>query len=221
MSDQLLFLIHDPDPSVQCAACFGLAAIGDKKSIDALTEALLHGNELTQRAAAEALATKKDLGKEILAEAGSMDDLLVRRAVISGLLRIKSDWARDLLDKIQIEDSQWVVKDAAGQALESMALTDPHMPKRYLPSSQTAWLIAFAGEKGQGISPGDISLDLYLSAIQGGTQDQKLAAIDYLKQFGDASIVPLLKDIYSSDKGELKDAAYQALWQLSLCGYSV
>ena len=84
-----------------------------------------------------------------------------------------------------------MVKDAAGQALESMKLTDPHMPKPYLP------------------------------AIQDGTQDQKLAAIDYLKQFGDASIAPLLRDIYSINKGELKNAAYRALWQLSLCGYSV
>jgi hypothetical protein len=220
-TDQVISLIQDPNPTVQCAACLGLFSIGNKKCIDTLAEALLHGNEELQRAAAETLAIIEEDGQQILREAVEIEDVLVRRAVIFGLLRLRSEWAITLLEKLQIEDSQWVVKDAAIQALESINETDPHLPSPYKDPSDIPWLIAYAGERGQGISPGSESLNLFLSALEDGNNDQKIAAIDYIKQYGDASVIPVIRDIFTSSSGELKSAAFLALWYLSLSGHPI
>jgi len=219
--DKISMLLNDPMPSIQCAACLALSSIGNKKCTDILTEALLHGNEELQRAAAEALARLGENGPEILREAVNSSDLLVRRAAIFGLHRLRTKWALELLEKMGFEDSQWVVKDAAMQALEALKHTDFRIPRPYPEPSETVWLIAYAGSKGEGIPAGNKSLDIFLSVLQDGNNDQKIAALDYLKFQGDASVIPIVKEIYFSSQGELKSFAYDALWHLSLSGYKV
>jgi len=69
-------------------------------------------------------------GYEILKEGTSLEDIITRRAAVFGLASIRSSWANDLLERIVVEDSQWVVRNAAGQALESHQQKYALAPKR-------------------------------------------------------------------------------------------
>ena len=88
------------------------------------------------------------------------EDLNVRRAAAYGLGRIHETWAKDLLNKLQTDDDQWVVRNSAQEVLEEQQKTNPHIPKRLMPPSESPWLIAFAGKKGEGISPDKSPTDL-------------------------------------------------------------
>jgi hypothetical protein len=102
-------------------------------SPDSVATELLQGTEELRRAAAEALANNPEEGHPALADGSSMPDLLVRRAVVYGLVRVRQPWALQLLEKMQVEDEQWVVRSAATQALEEIHKPDPRLPGLCLP----------------------------------------------------------------------------------------
>jgi HEAT repeat protein len=124
-----------------------------------------------------------------------------------------------MIEKLHLEDDQWVVKDAASQALKELAQPNPFIPRQIPPVYNLPWLIAFAGERGIGVSPGKAALELLKLAFKEGNEVQRIAAINYLGIFGDSSdVLPLYQVLYSEDEGELKEAAFLALWQLSTAG---
>jgi HEAT repeat protein len=210
--------LFDPSPNVHSAACLALVRLGGKTALDAVSEALLHGDEDLRRAAAEALANDPEEGYPILKEGSRIDDLLVRRAVIFGLQRVREPWAAELLEKMQIEDAQWVVKSAASQAVEENAQRERRLPHPLPPLTQTPWLITFAGERGMGVAPGRAAVDLLLLAMKEGSEEQRLAALDTAGRIAEAQAVPFIKQIYECEKGELREAAYSALWRMAAAG---
>ncbi len=112
-------LLRHPLDNVRRAACLALAAIGTTAAMDAIASALLHGDEMLRQAAAEAMSLHISEGHTMLREGAAMkDDLDVRRAVAYGLGRIRQPWAEELLNKLQVEDDQWVVRNAATEMLE-------------------------------------------------------------------------------------------------------
>ncbi len=211
-------LMSDQSTNVRRAACLALVAIGIKSALEGVADALLSGDEDLRRMAAEALANDVEEGHPTLKEGAFLDDILVQKAVIFGLQRLRVSWAKEIIEKLFAEEEQWVVKDAAGQALKELALPNPHIPNRYPPLYNLPWLIAFAGERGMGISPGKAAQDLFLLALKEGSIEQRLAAIQYLGTHGDASSILPLYQIYYSEEGELKEAAYESLLQLSMTG---
>ncbi|HEX7976571.1 MAG TPA: HEAT repeat domain-containing protein [Anaerolineales bacterium] len=220
-SAALVALLGDPMPDVRRAACLALVAIGDKPALEAVATTLLQGDEDLRRAAAEALANDPDEGYPTLKEGSVLEDLLVRRAVVYGLARIRQPWAAELLQKMQVDDSQWVVKNAAGQALDELSQPNPRLPRPLPERSETAWLIAYAGEKGIGIAPGKPALDLVLRALQEGALEQRLAALYDLGRRGDERSLPAVYQAYSSGQGELREAAFEALRQINAAGQPI
>lgn len=216
--DDLSALLTDPAPNVRRAVCLALVAIGKRNALEAVADALIHGDEDLRRAAAEALANHPEEGHPILEEGSALDDLLVRRAIVFGLLRVRAPWSIKVLESMQIEDSEWIVKDAASHALEYLALPDPHIPRLLSPLTETPWLIALAGEQGIGLSSSTAALDLLLKALQEGTEEQRLAALDYLRQKGDKSTVSAIYEILYSSKGEIQEAALNTLWHMAAAG---
>ena len=59
-----------------------------------------------------------DEGYNMLKDAAEIDNLLTRRAAVFGLARIPEEWALALLEHVQMEDDQWVVRGAAAEAAE-------------------------------------------------------------------------------------------------------
>jgi HEAT repeat protein len=143
-----------------------------------------------------------------------MDNLLVRRAVINGLLQIQQPGAVKILEKLSIEDKEWVVRAAATHALDLLKLPEAGIPHSLPALSESAWLIAFAGEHGLGVSPGKPAEDLLRRALREGTEEQKLAALDYLRLFGNEGDIPLILSIQQDFPGELREAAFNTLWHL-------
>ena len=214
----LISLLGDSKPNVRRAACLGLVAIGNSPALEAVAEALLHGDDDLRRLAAEALANNYEEGYPTLQEGADLDDLHLRRAVVYGLRRVNEPWASKILERLQVEDEQWVVKTAATHALEELSLLNPHIPHTIPPLTETPWLIAFAGERGIGVAPGKPALDLLLLALREGSEEQRLAALNYLNLHGDITTIPDALNTLNESKGELQDAAFNTLWHLSASG---
>jgi hypothetical protein len=125
-------------------ACMALVNIGTKPALEAVATVLIQGDERLRRAAAESFANHPSEGHPILKEGIQVEDLLTRRAVIYGLSRVAQSWAIQILEEVQIEDAQWVVKDAAAQAVTQQTNPDPAIPVPQPPLEDLPWLVAFA-----------------------------------------------------------------------------
>lgn len=210
--------LQAPSLSVKRAACMALTAINTNESLEIVAQALLTGEEAVRRAAGEALANDPQEGHAMLKDGITINDILLRRAVIYGLGRVREPWAIDMLKKVQIEDEQWVVRNAATEVLDMRMRDNAYSPMKLKPPSETPWLIEFAAKKGVGISPGVPATDILLLALKEDDPEVRLAALQFLK-FTPQDIV--LKNIYEAmykEDPELREAAYNVLWEIGVSG---
>jgi HEAT repeat protein len=210
--------LYVAERSTRRATCLALAAIGDKPALEALAEALLQGDEDLRLFAGEALANHSEEGHPTLEEAAAHEDLLVRRAAVAGLARIRLPWATALLEKMQLQDSQWVVQNAASQAIEERQSRSLRAPQAQPELHNTPWLIAYASEKGIGVVPGQPAAALLLKAAAEGDIEQRLAAMQRLVQYGDRTAPATLYQNYFDSQPELQEAALTSLWLLAAKG---
>src|SRR5688572_23142757 len=110
--EELVAVITQSVGRARQAACLALVEIGSAAALEAVATALLRGDEQLRIAAAEALANHPAEGQEALREGITSEDILVRRAIVYGLARVNEPWATELLERVQIEDEQWVVRNA-------------------------------------------------------------------------------------------------------------
>ncbi|HSG25510.1 MAG TPA: HEAT repeat domain-containing protein [Anaerolineales bacterium] len=220
---QLGDLLYDPSIFVSRAACLALVTIGTEQALELVTAALLQANDQVRRAAAEALAQHPLEGHPVLKDGASVEDVQVRRAVVFGLARVREEWAEEILARLQTEDSQWVVRNAAIQTVEDMKLAKLSVPEALAPIHEVPWLIAFAGEKGMGLAPGQAGWDLLVDALREGNEERQLAAMYiYRRTPSEANVaVPVLKEIMSGPEGEIREAAYYTLWHLRAAGVNL
>lgn len=210
--------LNAPSISVKRAACMALAAINSNESLEIAAQALLNGEEDIRRAAGEALANDPKEGHAMLRDGITINDILLRRAVIYGLGRVGEPWAIDLLKKVQIEDEQWVVRNAATEVLDMRSRIDAFSPMLPKAPHETPWLIEFAAKKGVGISPGVPATDILLIALEDESPEVRLAALQFLK-FTPQDVV--LKQMYEAmyrDDSELREATFHVLWELGAAG---
>lgn len=219
--NDLASLMVDSAPNVRRAVCLALAKIGDEQAMEMLASALLHGDESLRRYAAEALAGDVDEGHAILQEGLQLSDVAVRRAAVYGLRRLRQPWVIELLQKLQVEDEQWVVQNAAAEALEEFSRPDPRIPAPVPALHDTPWLIAYAAKQGMGVLPGKPAFDLLLLALQEGDDTQRLAAIHHLARCGgEEGILPLYQ-VYYASHGELQEAALDGIWHIAAAGFEL
>ena len=219
--DALEELIQAPVGSVRRAICLALVAIGTEKSMEAVARALLQGDEELRRAAAEALANDPAEGHAILKEGATLADILVRRAVVHGLARVDQPWAIELLQRMQVEDDQWAVRNLANQYLEQMQHMDTRVPRPLPTPSEAPWLIAFAGKQNMGIPRGGPATDVLLSAFKQGDTEERLAALPYLKGVANEGIIGALYNAMYGEDPEVREAAFQAVAEIGADGYKL
>ncbi|MGE5379186.1 MAG: NACHT domain-containing protein [Bacteroidota bacterium] len=219
--DALEEIMQAPAGLVRRATCLALVAIGTDKSLDTVAQALLQGDDELRRAAAEALANDTDKGYEWLKEGATLEDIMLRRAVVHGLARIDQPWAVALLQHMQVQDNQWAVRNLANQYLEQKARPDPRIPHRLSVPSETPWLIEFAGKQGMGIPRGGAATDVLLSAYKQGDTEQRIAALPYLKRVADQGIIgALYHGVYGEDP-EVREASFYALEEIAANGAKI
>ena len=165
-------LLDDKSVQVQRAACLALVAIGSQPALEAVAASMLHGDEELRKAAAEALANHPEEGYPVLEEASTMSDLMVRRAAVAGLGRLRqplaaNHWAIAILQKLQSEDNQWVVQNAAEQALEELVQTNARVPRPMPPLTQNSLADRIRWRAGHGGSPRQAGLG---STLQSPTE---------------------------------------------------
>ena len=195
-----------------------LVSIGTNEALEAVAHTLLNGDEDIRRAAAEALANDPKEGYEMLRDGTTISDILLRRAVVYGLGRVSQPWATEILQKVQIDDDQWVVRNAATEVLEAKAHPGARAPRKLKAPSESPWLIQFAGKQGVGISPGAPATDILLLALKSGDADARLAALPYLKFTPSEGVIAQLYEAMYTDDPELREAAYNTLWELGTSG---
>ncbi len=211
-------MYSDSDPACRLAACMAIASIENEKALEILANTLLKADERLRQAAAEAFSQKPPAGYEVLKEALTLDDILARRAAVYGLTLVKADWAKSLLEKTAIQDTQWVVRNVASQAVENLNLPHPNIPRPLVPASENAWVLKFAGKQGVGITPGDKAIDLLLKALKSGTIDEKLGALIYLTRETDEGVIKGIYEVISTEQGVVCQAALYTLWYMSIGG---
>ncbi len=217
--DDLASMLSDPSRMVQRAAALALVAVGTAPALEEVASVLLSGDDAQRRIAAEALANHPAEGYPTLREAiGVRDDLRVRRAAVYGLSRVPQNWAREILEQVQVEDSQWVVRDVAAAIVERAKKMSPFVPQALRPLHEEPWLLAFAADHGVGVAPGEPAMALFHRLLEKGTTEQKEAALArvpfYPREDWGRSIYALMFDRV----GQLRDAAFDAVWLLTIGG---
>jgi len=204
--------------SVKRAVCLALVAIGTEKALESVARALLQGDEELRRAAAEAMANDPTEGYAMLREGATLADIMLRRAVVHGLAHVRQPWAIEILQKMQVEDEQWAVRNLASQYLEQLAIIDPRVPRKLPPPSESAWLIEFAGKQGVGIPKGGPATDVLLTAFKMGDTEQRLAALPYLKRVANEGILGALYNAMYGEDPEIREAAFYAVEEIGANG---
>ena len=211
-------LFQVPSRTVRQAACLALVAIGSTPALEVVATALLHGDEDLRRAAAEALANHPTEGYPMLRDGATMEDPAVRRAVVYGLGRVRQPWADAILRDLQVQDNQWVVRNAATEVLDSRQQTHPGIPHKLTPAADTPWLVEFAGSQGTGIVPGTPGTDVLLLGLKSEKEEIRLGVVAYLKATPSEGVLGnLYQAMYSGDP-ELREAIFLAIWELAAHG---
>lgn len=217
-TQDLIHLLEDRKPAVNRAAILALTAIGDKTSLEAVASLLLTGDDGKRKAVAEALTNQPEEGYPTLEEGSTLNDPAVRRATAYGLGRVRQPWAVAILEKLRKTDPQWVVKDAASQMLSAIQEENPRLPRPIPRLTETAWLTAFAADRGMGVAPGKPAYELLYRALTEGNEDQRQAAVYYLTGRGNEGAIMPLYQIYFSSQNELHELTFTALWYLAATG---
>ncbi|MFQ5942359.1 MAG: NACHT domain-containing protein [Anaerolineales bacterium] len=208
----------DSEPLVRQAACLALGAIGSDTALEGLGQALLGGDEQLRLAAAEALAVHPDEGYGMLREAAEHEEIMTRRAAAFGLARIQDDWASDVLERVKVDDEEWIVRGAAAEALDRR-LNPPW--KIYPPPnepSELPWVVAFAAKEGLGVAPGKATTEMLRRALSSGVLDEKIAALEVLGWGAGEELTLELYKALESGNDYLRDVAFESLWRLSTTG---
>lgn len=219
--EAIIRLLQKGPLNVRNAACLALVGIGTQSAIEEVARALLQSDEPTRRAAAEALSAEPIQGFPILKEGSSVGDLLVRRAVVYGLARISDKWALEILEKIRVDDSQWIVRNAAAQAIEARQAPNPNIPRQWVHASQAPWVIAFAARQGVGVAGGVFPVEMLLKALKAGDEDERMAALEYLRGMQDQDILAAIFNALYEGVGTVKEAAANALYELAASGVTL
>ncbi len=215
-------VLSAPSISARRAACLALVALGSNEALEIVAKILLNADEDLRRAAAEALANDPIEGHAMLKDGATLTDILLRRAVVYGLVRVNEPWAIETLQTMQVQDDQWVVRNSANEVLEAQnSPNDPRVPRPLKTPSETPWLIEFAGTQGTGISPGSPATDVLMAALRSQKEEVQLGALAYLKKNPTDGVV---KEIYGAMYGndsEVREAAYITLWEIGASGYKL
>lgn len=218
---ELSGLLSDPDQYVRVAASTAIAKWELPQAQDLTAQILVQADEYMRRAAAEILTLNTVEGIQTLIDGTNHNDILVRRACIYGLGLIDQPWCKQLLQKIQTEDGQWVIRNTASQALENFKTMNAHVPRTVVAPHQAPWLVAFASKNGTGISPSSSPLPLLISVMNLGSDEEKIAAMEYLSYYQEEGVIAKLYDVIYSQHNTLREYAVYTLWRISLSGVSL
>jgi len=205
--------------SSSIAACYALGKIASPNALEAVADGLLRGDELLRRSAAESLAHNRSEGHPALREGVTMDDLLVRYATVHGLSLINEPWSIEILDKMRIDENEWVVRDLAQHVFEIFETGSPYLPGPLPPLHTATWLRTFSEQHNLAVHSPETALELLLSALEKGSDEQKQAALIYLRRLLNSESIPALLNLFKDSNPDVNQLAALTLWLCAPPGY--
>lgn len=218
VTQELIRLMGDESLEVRCTACLALSNLTNSTAWQAIIDALIKGEEHLQQTAAECLAASGEKGYDVLRNAVTFDNILVRRAAVIGFSQVREKWCISLLEKIAVEDGQWVVRNAASQALEMIHHRNVYIPRHISHPDEAAWLVQFAAKQGTTLTEGEFPKAMLLQILNSGNPEEKLAALNYLRFSPDEKVIKGFYDIFYADQTPQRDTVFQYLWWMVMCG---
>lgn len=196
-----------------------LSTNSDETNLDSLARLLLSADENIRKLVSQCLANMNEQANDVLKDAITMDDILVRRSAIYGLVHLDDIWVNDVLKKLTVEDSQWVIRDMANQAFEYINTPKLIQPKIKINLHEMNWIIQFAANKNIGISPDSNPTQILSSLLTTGNEMEKRKTLSIIPDFFDYSVYPLLLNLVFSENLQLSNDAIVAIWRIFQSGY--
>ena len=214
-ADPLVPYLNDSDIDVQIAASLALGAIGSDSALDAIGNAMeMAESEHVRQAVAETFAAIPDEGHSLLYHAVEHEDIMIRRAAIFGLRRIRTDWALIAVYRVFLDDQQWYVRSAAQQVFLDMQSVERQGARSYPPIETMPWLMRWASELEDESFMEASSDELLTKAIEDETPIIRHLAAATIGQLGIHKHTPTLYTrLYDPDES-IRDTAYHALGDL-------
>lgn len=209
-------LLKDGGNDVQLAAALGLGAIRTEEALTALVDALTDGSESLRQAVAETLADIPLEGYPTLYDAIQDDEMIVRRAAVFGIKRLKSDWAVVAIYRAFLEDSQWYVRSAAQMAFQEMRFGSGNGPHGYPPPEAITWLNEWAAKRQENIPPGEDANLILVKALQEGDDTVRALAARNVGQLGEVQMAKVLYNTLRDKKSDVRDAAHRSLADIQI-----
>ena len=150
-----------------------------------------------------------------------MKNLLTRRASVFGLARIPEDWVDEIIQRVQLDDEQWVVRGAAAEVIDRRQNPPWKVQPPVKDVSELAWLQTFAQKEGTAVAPGRAALEMVRRALNQGSQEEKISALEAIVRVGGEELSLEIFQALSSNEAYLRDAAFEALWQLHAGGADI
>ncbi len=144
---------------------------------------------------------------------------MLRRASVYGLAIINESWAREALEHMRREDKEWLVRNAAADALEIMGEGEeqqaPSLDISLPQAEMEPWLIALTAELGKGVGVGQAAEDVLISVLDDDDPNVRLMAIETLERLALPRAVSVLRQHLRDSYPEIRHAALDALDEIS------
>jgi HEAT repeat protein len=214
--NDLAAMLGDPVNEVQIAAALGLGAIGSNEALEIMAEILTGGTEQLRQAASETFSAIPDEGYPVLYDAINHEEMMIRRAAVFGLRRVKTLWSVIAIYKAFLEDQQWYVRSAAQQVFEEMQYAETGGVRSYPPLEAVPWLRSWLNDLGEDAPKDQNPDDLLVTGLAEGEPLVRRLAAETLGQLGIASKVnALYAALYDQDE-VVRDTAHRALGELQM-----
>jgi HEAT repeat protein len=187
----------------------------------ALIDIVFSGEDSLRALVCELLSQHDPEGHQILQELTGTDNYLARKAAIYGLVHIQEPWVNTLLEKLSIEDTQWVVRDAAKFTLEHPFSMSTFIPKKEIPVLEDPWTLQKAETYVSILPAQGLPSDLLFTILEKDTAQNKEIALHYLLTQPTPKLVKTLTSICTDEQSEFRETALNALFSLSKRGFDI
>lgn len=211
---EVVSLLNDEEPDNPLAAALALGAIRTQEALEALAQAFTQGSEQVRQAAAESFSDIPEEGYPVLYDAIQDEEMMLRRAAVFGLRRVKSPWAVVAIYRAFLEDQQWYVRSVAQLAFEELQYGGTLAARGYPQAESIAWLAQWAAQRGESVPPGEGAVQMLLKALQEGDDHVRAYAAADIGQIGEVSTARALYAALRDRQPPVREAAHRALAEL-------
>jgi HEAT repeat protein len=217
----LVKLSKDADNEVQKLSCLSLNRIWNQSAQSALVDIIFNADEELRCLVCQIISMHQPEGYQILQELAETDNYLARKAAVSGLVLVDEPWVPILLEKMSIQDTQWVVRDAAKFAVEHPLPKSIFIGKKHITAHEDPRILNLSDEMKIELPSKGLPTDLLYQVLENKDLADQGIALEYLLMQPDAKLIKKLVNYSVDSNSALRETATNALYQLSKAGILV